>query len=259
MKWGVGFSIFIATISLTGTALAEQISVRHLQLPMHRFMVARTEDGKTVASGEFSQTVQGDEVTMHFMYRFVDGSLDDETTTYSQSGKFQLVRTHHIQIGPFFAKPVDFAIDAASGTVTIRTPDRNGKTKVESRHMTLPVDLANGFVGTLLLNVSFDTKPFRVDMLAPVGGGKLIQLLISPTSQQTVQLDAQTYKATVFRVHPELGTFVGLIARLIGLQPKDVEVWVLQGDDPAVAVVIGQLGGNGPVISSDLVGNGAAK
>lgn len=44
-----------------------------------------------------------------------------------------------------------------------------------------------------------------------------------------------------------------LIARLLGLQPKDVTVWVLEGEEPTVAVVIGQLGGYGPVVSSDLV------
>jgi flavin-dependent dehydrogenase len=29
-------------------------------------------------------------------YRFVDGSIDDETTTYTQHGTFRLVRNHHI-------------------------------------------------------------------------------------------------------------------------------------------------------------------
>jgi hypothetical protein len=42
------------------------------------------------------------------IYRFSDGSIDDETTTYRQQGTFQLVRNHHIEKGPFFAKPVDF-------------------------------------------------------------------------------------------------------------------------------------------------------
>jgi hypothetical protein len=68
-------------------------------------MVARSEDGKTIASGEFSQVVQGDEVTMRLTFRFVDGSIDDETTTYRQQGRFRLVRNHHIQKGPFFTKP----------------------------------------------------------------------------------------------------------------------------------------------------------
>jgi hypothetical protein len=51
-----------------------------------------------------------------------------------------------------------------------------------------------------------------------------------------------------------LGGVVRLIARLLGLEPKDVMVWVLEGDEPAVAVIVGQLGGYGPVVSSDLVG-----
>ena len=255
-------NIFLAAslaITLVTAALAEPISVRHIQRPMHRFMVARSEDGKTIASGEFSQVVQGDEVTMRLTYKFVDGSIDDETTTYRQQGTFRLVRNHHIQKGPFFTKPIDFTVEAGTGIVTSRTIDKNAKIYVESKHMDLPNDLANGFVGTLLLNVPHNTMPFRVGMLAPVGGGRLIRLLISPEDEQTVHLAGQTLKATVFRIHPELGGIVGLIARLIGLQPKDVMVWVLEGEEPAVAVVVGQFGGYGPVISSDLVGTSFGK
>lgn len=246
--------IVLWTMTVGTAAIAEPISVRHIQRPMHRFMVARSEDGKTIASGEFSQDVQGDEVTMRLTYKFMDGSIDDETTTYRQQGTFLLVRDHHIQKGPFFAKPVDFTVDAATGIVTSRTTDKNGRMHVESKHMDLPDDLANGFVGTLLLNVPHNTAPFRVGMLAPFAGGRLIQLLISPEDEHTVHLAGQTFKATVFRIHPELGGIVGVIARLIGLQPKDVMVWVLEGEEPAVAVIVGQLGGYGPVISSDLVG-----
>jgi hypothetical protein len=42
---------------------------------------------------------------MRLTFRFVDGSIDDETTTYRQQGRFRLVRNHHIQKGPFFTKP----------------------------------------------------------------------------------------------------------------------------------------------------------
>jgi hypothetical protein len=245
-------ALFAMTLCIA--APAEPIAVRHIQRPMHRFMVARSEAGKIIANGEFSQMVQGDEVTMRLTYHFVDGSIDDETTTYKQQGTFRLVRNHHVQKGPFFAKPVDFTIEAATGIVTSRTIDKNGKIHVESKHMDLPGDLANGFVGTLLLNVPNNTTPFRVGMLAPVSGGRLVKLLISPESEQTVQLAGQTFKATVFRIHPVLGGIVSVIARLIGLQPKDVMVWVVEAEEPAVAVVIGQLGGYGPVVSSDLVG-----
>jgi hypothetical protein len=245
--------VVLWTMTVGTAALAEPISVRHIQRPMHRFMVARSEAGKTIASGEFSQVVQGDEVTMRLTYKFVDGSIDDETTTYRQQGTFRLVRNHHIQKGPFFTKPIDFTVEAATGIVTSRTIDKNGKIHVESKHMNLPDDLANGFVGTLLLNVPHNTTPFRVWMLAPVGGGRLVRLLISPDDEQTVHLAGQTFKATVFRIHPEMGGIVRVIARLFGLQPKDVMVWVLEGEEPAVAVIVGQLGGYGPVVSSDLV------
>jgi len=246
--------VVVWTMTVGTAALAEPIAVRHIQRPMYRFMVARSEDGRAIASGEFSQVVQGDEVTMRLTYKFVDGSIDDETTTYRQQRTFRLVRNHHIEQGPFFARPIDFTVEAATGIVTSRTIDKNGRIHVESKHMDLPDDVANGFVGTLLLNVPHNTTPFRVGMLAPVGSGRLIRLLISPEGEQTAHFAGQTLKAAVFRIHPELGGILGVIAKLLGLQPKDVMVWVLESEEPAVAVVVGQLGGYGPVVSSDLVG-----
>ena len=246
-------------ITLGTAAPAEPISARHIQRPMHRFMVARSEAGKIIASGEFSQVVQEDEVTMRLTYKFVDGSIDDETTTYKQQGTFRLVRNHHMQKGPFFLKPVDFTVEAATGTATSRTADKNGKIHLESHHIDLPDDLANGFVGTLLLNVPQNTTPFRVGILAPVNGGRLIRILISPEGEQPFHTTGQTLKATVFRIHPELGGIVGVIAPLIGLQPKDVMVWVLEGEEPAVVRIVGQLGGYGPVVSSELEGTSFGK
>jgi hypothetical protein len=221
-------------IILGSAARAEQISVTHIQSPMHRFMAARLEDGKIIANGEFTQVVKGDEVTMRMIYRFLDGSIDDE-------------------------KPVDFTVEADTSIATSRTTDRNGKVHVESEHIHLSDDVANGFVGTLLLNVPPNTAPFRVGMLAPFGGGRLIRLLISPEGEQPFQTGGQTLKATVFRIHPELGGIVGVIAQLIGLQPKDVMVWVLEGEQPAVVRIIGQLGGYGPVVSSELEGTSFRK
>jgi hypothetical protein len=246
-------------ITLGAAAPAEPIAVRHIQLPRHVFMVARSETGKIMARVEFTETVQGDEVTMRLTYHFVDGSIDDETTTYRQQGTFRLVRNHHIQQGPFFAKPVDFAVEAASGIATSRTADKSGKIHVESEHIDLPDDLANGFVGTLLLNVSPNTAPFRVGILAPVFGGRLIRILISPEGEQPFQKTGQTLKATVFRIHPELGGILGVIAKLLDLQPKDVMVWVLESEKPAVMRIVGQLGGSGPVLSSELEGTSFRK
>jgi hypothetical protein len=244
---------FLALLSSTA-AQAEQIPVKHIQLPRHEFMVARSETGKVIARVEFTEDVKGDEVTMRLTYRFSDGSIDDETTTFRQQGTFRLVRNHHIQGGPFFTKPFDFAVEAATGTAISRIAGKNGEILVESEHIALPDDLANGFVGTLLLNVPPNTAPFRVGILAPVNGGRLIRILISPEGEQPFQKAGQTLKATVFRIHPELGGILGVIVRLLGLQPKDVMVWVLEGEKPVVVRVVGQQGGYGPVLSSELEG-----
>jgi hypothetical protein len=246
-------------IILAAAAPAEQIPVKHIQLPRHEFMTARSETGTVIARAEFTETVQGDEVTMRLTYHFLDGSIDDETTTYRQQGTFQLIRNHHIQQGRFFLKPVDFAIEAATGAATTRTTDNNGKVSIASQHINLPNDLANGFVGTVLLNVPPNTAPFRVGILAPVFGGRLIRILISPQGEQPFQKAGQTLQATVFRIHPELGGILGWLATLLNLQPKDVMVWILEGDQPAVVRVVGQLGGSGPVVSSELESTSFAK
>jgi len=269
MRWGsavgylMGRSRFLLAafmaIALGTAAPAEQIPVRHIQLPMHGFMVARSETGKIIARVEFTQVVQGDEVTMRLSYHFVDGSIDYETTTYRQQGTFRLIRDHHIEKGPFFAKPVDFAVEAATGIATSRAEDKNGKIHVENEHIDLPDDLSNGFVGTLLLNVPQDTTPFRVGILAPIGSGRLIRILISPEGEQSFHMKGKTLKASVFRIHPELGGILGVIAQLLGLQPKDVMVWVLESKEPAVVRIVGQLGGYGPVVSSELEGTSFGK
>jgi hypothetical protein len=259
MERSIFFVAALLAAMLGAAAGAEPISVKHIQRPMHRFMVTRSDAGNVIARGEFTQVVEGDEVTMRLTYRFADGSIDDETTTYRQQGVFRLIRNHQLLNGPFFVKPVDFVVEAAAGAATTRTAGRNGKIHVENEHVDLPDDLANGFVGTLLLNVPPNATPFRVGILAPVGSGRLIRILISQEGEQPFEMTGQTLRATVFRIHPELGGIVGVIAPLIGLQPKDVFVWVLEGEEPAVVRIVGQLGGYGPVVSSELEGTSFAK
>jgi hypothetical protein len=87
----------------------------------------------------------------------------------------------------------------------------------------------------------------------------LVRILISPESEQPFHTTGQTPKATVFRIHPELGGIVGVIAQLIGLQPKGVMLWVLVGEEPAVVRIVGQLGGYGPVVNSELEGTSFGK
>ena len=230
------------------------MSVRHAQGTSHAFLVLRNEAGAVLGYGELLQLVHGDRVDSRLTYRFRDGSLDEDATTFSQRGTFRLIRDHHIQRGPFFSKASDWLLEG-NGNFTIRTIDKNGKENVETNHLDLPPDISNGFTGTMLLNVPPQSGPFKLSLVAPTGKGRLIQLSIEVVGEEPFSpVLGVRRKATVFRVHLELGGIAGVIAPVIGKQPKDIFVWVLEGQVPGLVREIGPLEVGGPIVSVEPAG-----
>ncbi len=240
------------------TALIAQDSrarpVRHIQGAGHAFLVLRAESGSVLGYGEVLQTVRGDRVTSRITYRFRDGSVDDDTTLFSQRATFHLISDHHIQRGPFFSKASDCLVEE-NGNVTIRTVDKDGKEKVETSHIDLPPDVSNGITGTMLLSVAPSSGPFKLGLVAPIGKGRLIELSIGVAGEEPFSpVLGVRRKATVFRIHPELGGVAGVLAPVLGKQPKDVFVWILEGNVPGLVRVIGPLEQGGAVVSVEPAG-----
>lgn len=75
---------------------AEPIRVRYPQGSSHGFVTLKTQDGKAIATGEITQTVTGEKVTSRLVFRFRDGSVDDDVTVFTQRGTFRLVKDHHV-------------------------------------------------------------------------------------------------------------------------------------------------------------------
>ena len=96
-------------------AQADAMPVRYVQGSFHGFLELRSEGGNVVASGDSLQFVHGDRITAETIFRFKDGSVDDETTVYTQHKTFHLISDRHVQRGPSFPHPLDVLIDAASG------------------------------------------------------------------------------------------------------------------------------------------------
>jgi hypothetical protein len=142
--------------ALCSVASAELIPARHLEGTEHGFLVLRTMDGRVVTVGDLYQVVHSDTVSSRLLFRFKDGSVDDETTVFSQRNKFQLITYHHVQNGPSFPQPLDLLIDAMQGQVTSRTKGKDGKEEVESEHIDTPADLANGIALTIAKNIEPD-------------------------------------------------------------------------------------------------------
>ena len=253
LRW---FVMLLAVLFVKGSfgEPPEVMAVQHLQGTSHAFLVLRAESGAVLGYGEFLQIVHGDRVNSRLTYHFRDGSLDDDTTIFTQRKVFQLISDRHVQRGPFFSKATDCLVEA-SGNVVLRTVEKDGKEKVETSHMDLPADITNGFTGTMLLNMSPTAGPFKLGLVAPTGKGRVIYLAVEAVGEQPFSpVLGVRRKATVFRIHPELGGIAGVVAPVLGKQPKDIFVWVLEGKVPGLVREIGPLEQGGPVVSIEPAG-----
>src|SRR5581483_2947952 len=132
--WARLISLVAIVVLQLGALRAEPIPVRYREGSVHGFLAVRTLEGKILAAGDLTQTVRKNVVVSRLIFRFRDGSVDDETATFSQERDFRLISDHHVQKGPSFPHPTDVSIDASTGQVTVRYTDK-GKEKLESKRM----------------------------------------------------------------------------------------------------------------------------
>jgi hypothetical protein len=233
--------------ALNPTAAAESIPVRHLEGTEHGFLALRTKEGHILAVGDLFQVVRGDRVTSRLLFRFKDGSVDDETAVFSQRGNFQLITDRHIQKGPSFPKPMDLSIDVRRGQVTVRSADKDGKQEVKSEHMDLPSDLVNGLVLSIAKNILPSTPETKVSMVVATPKPRLIKLAISPDGEVPFSLVGSSRKAMRYQIKMELGGIEGMVAPLIGKQPPNIQIWIIGGEAPAFVREEGPLYEGGPI------------
>ncbi len=224
----------------------EPVAVRFLEGSVHGFLALRSAEGKILAAGDLTQVIRGNRVNSRLVFRFKDGSLDDETAVFSQSRSFRLISDHHIQKGPLFSRPSDVKIDAITGKVTTRYRDKDQE-KVETEHMDLPADLANGLILDVLKNISPETEETKLSYLAATPKPRIVHLSIKPQGEGTFSIVGVPHQAMCFLVKIDLGGIEGIVAPLIGKQPADMQVWVAGGQAPAFVKMEGPMYLGGPV------------
>ena len=242
----VGAMCLLAGLA-AGALPAETVVVRHAEGLVRGFLVLRSPDGAFLASGDLIQTSRGDRVTSRLVFHFKDGSVQDETAVFTQSGRFRLLTDHMIQRGPTFPHPMEVSIDAVGGRVTVRYRDDDGKEKTTEEPMSLPPDLANGIVLTLLKNIPPDAASTEVSLLAATPKPRLVKLVITRAGEDSFSAGGASHRATRFNVKVELGGLAGLIAPLIGKQPHDTSVWIFEGEAPGFVRSEGQMYQGGPL------------
>jgi hypothetical protein len=233
-------------------AIAAPVATRRKQEPMHQQFVVKSMDGKVVANGEETTADEGDRVRSDLTFRFLDGSLDEQVTTFTQGQVFRLINDHHVQKGPSFPNPLDITIDMPSNKVTWHD-FRNGRDQVNSQHMNLPDDLANGLVPLLTENVPPGSAPLQVSWVAIAGKPLLVTLSIEPDTGGSDAVDPVEH-ARRYLLHVGLHGLALLVAPLIKMQPADLHVWVTDAQQPSFLRLQGPFYQAGPIWTVESIG-----
>jgi hypothetical protein len=233
-------------------APSEPVPVRHLEGTMHAFLELRSEEGRVLASGDLVQVAHSDQVTARTLFRFKDGSIDDETTVFSQRRNFQLVTDHHIQKGPSFPHPMDILIDRRSSHVTVRSLGKDGKEEVKTDHLDLPADLANGMVPLVVENISPGAPQTTVSMLVATPKPRIVKLVVSSRGEEPFSVVGASHQAIHYEIKIELGGVPGIVAPLIGKQPPNIQAWIIGGQAPTFIREQGPIYPDGPIMTIEL-------
>jgi len=244
----IGLWLLFAILLQPGPLSGEPIPVRYPEGTTHGFLALRTPEGKLLASGDLTEVLHGNEVVSHLVFRFKDGSVDDDTSVFSQRGAFRLISDHHIQKGPSFPHPSNVSINVSTGQVAVRYQDKDQE-KVETDHLDLPPDLANGILLNLLKNISPNTKETKVSYVGGAPKPRVVHLSITPDGEERFSVAGARHKATIFRVKVEIGGIAGMIAPLLGKQPSDAKIWVVHEGAPAFVRADEALYVGGPIWS----------
>ena len=223
------------TCILSGVAAsASPVAVRYKAGLIHGFLVLSTLDGEELAAGDLTQVARGDRVTTQVAFRFKDGSRQEETTVFSQRGNFRLISYHIMQKGPSFKNASDLSVACATGQVTVRYTDDDGKEKVVNQHLALPPDLGNGLIPTLLMNIPAGTQQIEIPMVVAAPKPRLVKIVVTPQGTETFSLGGFNREAMHYVGKVDLGGVAKVVAPIVGKQPPDAQIWILGGEAPVV-------------------------
>ena len=237
-----------AMIFLMPCAKGDSVKVRHREGSLRGFVVLKSEKGAILASGEISEVTRGETVKARMIFYFRDGSVDDETTVYSQKSDFRLISDRHVQRGPSFPEPCEVNIDVRSQQVSTRSLS-HPNAEVKTEQVEMPSDLANGLLFNLVKDLPKGAPKLKVSYLSMSLKPRMVKLAVALGKEDAFMVAGRRIKALKWDVKPELGGLTGIVAPMIGKQPPDLHVWVAEGAVPVVIRVDASLYDGGPVWS----------
>lgn len=244
------FLVGMCLLLVTANLFAAPIEVLYPEGVSEGFVTLTTLDGKKLADGELSQVTTGaDRLASRLTFRFTDGSLYDETVTFSQKKHIALLSYQLTQRGPAFPEPLTISLNGETGQYQVRQHEKTRNEQVISGRLDLPADVYNGMTITALKNLRGKTGA-SIHMVVFSPEPKLYQVdLKLLDDEETRNTNRKEIKATAahYVLKPNLGWLVGTLASIFGRTPPDYHFWLIKKDAPAFVRFEGSLYQNGPV------------
>lgn len=232
----------LVTLS-TGVAGADVVAVKFPEGVTRAFPALRSTTGERLAIGDLAQYAAADRVVSRMTFRFKDGSLYDETVTFSQDDVFRLLSYHLVQRGPSFPEALDASFDRRSGRYEVRyRADADSPEETFRGELHLPADVYNGMLLLVLKNLPAQQRA-TVEVVAFTPKPRVIKMRMIPTGQDPMEIGGGAMRATRYLIRPDLGLFASL---LIADLP-DITCWIVEGPAPAFVRYEGPLFFMGPV------------
>jgi hypothetical protein len=251
---GRALATLVAALALSSpsSTRAELVPVLHAEGLAHGFLGLRDLDGSALAEGDLVQHAKGDRVTTRLHFRFKDGSDRDETTVYTQRGRFRFVSNHVVQKGPTFKTQLESTIDD-KGNVRVRYTEEGGKEQVIDERLKLPPDVANGMTIALLKNLAPGARAATVSMVAITPKPRLVKLELTPAGEDPFSVAGSARKALHYVMKVHVPGVTGVVASVLGKIPADSHFWVLGGDAPTFVKAEASLSMDGPTWRIEMV------
>jgi hypothetical protein len=143
-------------------------------------------------------------------------------------------------------------VDSRSGQVTVRATGKDGKEDVQTNHVDLPSDLANGMVPLVIENIPPEKPETTVSMLVLSPKPRVVKLVIRPHGEEPFWIAGASRKAIHYEIKIEIGGVAGLVAPLVGKAPPNIQIWVVGGQAPMFVREQGPTYADGPVMTIEL-------
>jgi hypothetical protein len=248
--------IFAISGLVCSPAEGAPVAVRFPEGIAHGFLLMRSLAGEIIGQGEMTQVVkEGDHVERHVVFTFKDGSLHDEKVTFSQQRVFTMLRYHLVQRGPSFPDQIEISIDRSTAEYKVRSKTgADGKEEVLTGAFTLPEDVYNGMVVTMLLNLPKGASG-TVNFLAFMPKPEIVKLELNLQGEHTVRIGDLSRKAIRYSFQPDIGMIRELLGKAIGKIPNQFhyDCWILDDEVPSFVQFEGPLQLMGPIMRIERV------